>query len=223
LCEGCTYYNDIKVHYQPKMVLDSAAFSQFKTEIEDFEDWLDQVQNREVSFCCEVDGIKPLFKKEISGKSGQIRLDGYLLIAHQGFFGTVAFDDHFYARISLHEQERHRIAPGDRLEAKGLIKLDRGRILLAKVWAFDFERRSDAATWDSSQALVARQSARQFIQQPEACLNCPKGALIDVIDRGDSQARIRRQLYCLEGFPDPNLCSVAATQRYDSCMQTTPL
>jgi len=224
LCEGCTQYHDEKEHYQPKIVLKAEEFEKFKAGLEDFEDWLMEVRNREVSFWCDVDSIKPLFRKEVAVDKGQIRLDGYLLIMRQGYVGSVSFDDVFYARISPHEQERLRLAPGDRFEAKGLLKLDQGRILLAKIWALNFDHRSGAETWSNTKALVAKQSATQFYRQPESCLHCPKGALVDVVEKSNGQMQMRRQLYCLEGIPDPHLCYVAAMEKLNNCaheMSTT--
>jgi hypothetical protein len=219
LCEGCTHYVDEKIHYQPKIMKTTAEFEKFQSELEDFEDWLDQVQNREVSCWCEVRAIKPRFKKEIYTRKGQVRLDGYVLVMEKGFFNTMPFDDVFYAHITPRQQDGLRLAPGDRFEARGLLKLDRGRLLLTKLWSLDFDTRSGEPTWNNSRALVARQTATQFRVQPEDCLRCPRGALVDVAENKAGHMRLYRNLYCLEGVADPAICYFGVLDKVDACTE----
>jgi len=54
--------------------------------------------------------------------------------------------------------------------------------------------------------LVARSVGTEFDCQPEKCLRCDKGCLLDVIDRTQTKERIFRHLFCLLGVESPELC-----------------
>lgn len=218
LCKGCTHFVDEKIHFQPKVKLSQLEYERFQRELEDFEDWLLEVQDREVSLWMEVDSIKPRFRKDVMAGKGQIRLNGYLLIARHGFIGAEPFDDYIYAYLSPHQQEKLKIAPQDRFEARGVLKLDRGRILFPKIWAIDFDLRSEEKTWTNSNALVARQTATSFATQPNACLHCPYGALVDVGEKKNGTFKLRRELYCLKGVADYQQCYVAAQEKINKCV-----
>lgn len=217
LCDGCSHYTDEKMHYQPRIKLTASDYSRFESELEEFEDWLAQFEHRDLDIWCEVTSVKPRFKKEIIAGKGQIRLDGYLLFMQQGFIGTVEFDDAFFVSISPRQQQRYDFAPGDRFEARGNFTLDRGRIVFTNVWHIDFEYRSRQKTWSNSQALVAKQSAAFLDEQPETCLHCPKGALVDVVEKSYGQTKLKRELFCLEGVKDYSMCCLAAVEKINRC------
>jgi len=217
LCDGCTHYVDDKVHYQPRIRLSSSDYSLFESELEEFEDWLTQFEHRDLDLWCDVTCVKPRFKKEIFAGKGQVRLDGYILSMQRGFIGTIEFDDSFFVFISSGQQEKYNFAPGDRYEARGVFKLDRGRVVFSKLWHIDFDYRSEQETWCNSQALVAKQSATFLDEQPETCLHCPKGALVDVVERSRGRSRLKRELCCLEGVTDHFQCYVAAVEKINHC------
>ncbi|MBN2412366.1 hypothetical protein JXQ31_11795 [candidate division KSB1 bacterium] len=215
LCDGCTHYTDEKIHYQPRINVSAAEFENFKAELDDFEDWFAQVQNSDVLIWAEIDSIKPRFKKYIQGKKGQIRLEGYILIFKNGYIDQTPFEDYFYAYISANQQDRLRLAPGDRFEAKGRLKMNHGRLLTPKLWHIDFEHRSGNETWNNSKTLVARQTATHFNFQSENCLHCPHGALVDVFVKDNGSVDMYRELYCLAGIKDQSLCYVHAFKQLD--------
>lgn len=217
LCHGCAYYSDEKIHYQPQIALSAIEFENFKEELEEFDDWLSNIRNSTITFWGEIDSIKPRFEKLIYGHKVQIRLDGYLLIFKRGFIGSTDFDDYFYANISPFQQERLSLARGDQFEAKGHLTFDRGRLIMSKIWALEFDRRSGNDTWNNSQALVTKETATFFPKQPESCLHCSRGALVDVVEKKNGQTIMRRELYCLEGIADPQLCYVNAMEKIDQC------
>jgi hypothetical protein len=217
LCEGCTYYLDEKIHYQPRILLSGAEFEEFKQELEDFDESVSEHQNRDLDILCDISSIKPRFKKTISGGKGHLRLDGYLLVMRHGFIDITEFDDYFYANISPNQQDRFRFAPGDRFEARGRMSLNRGRLLFNKIWAVNFESRSGKLTWNNSRALVARSSAFEFRAQPESCIQCPYGALVDTVEYVEGQKQFKRSLYCLEGIKNPELCYLPAMAKVDLC------
>ncbi len=222
LCEGCSYYRDERIHYQPTMRLSATEYTQFKEELDAFDEWLAQANHREHEISCRIDSIKPRFIKEISGRRGQIRLDGYLLIIEGGYIGSESFDDYFFLIITPQQQERFQFAPGDTIDARGRLAVDRGRILFPRIWQIEFTSRSGTPTWNNSRALVARESATWFAHQPNKCLHCREGALVDVIEHQTNHIRQRRQLICLQGIADWQLCYLTAIQKAEMEWEICP-
>ncbi len=217
LCEGCTHYIDEKIHYQPRLCLSDLEYRRFNEQVREFDDWLAEIEQKPVAFRCRIDSIKPKFTKMIMGNRGQVRLNGYLGVARSGFFGWTEFEDIFFLSISPRQQERFRLAPGDVLEGQGTVVLDHGRVLLKKIWALELEERSGERTWSNSDALVAREVATRFSTQPEECLHCPHGALVDVTEKHHGQTEMHRELYCLEGIAESDQCYLLPRVRIDAC------
>lgn len=213
LCPGCAHYRDEKVHYQPSITLSPAEYALFQQELAAFDEWVEENQGRERDIAFRIDSLKPRFHKQIDAHGARLRLEGYLLIAREGFIGLDAFDDYFYAVISPQQQERLALAPGDELDARGVFALDQGRLLFPRLHAVEVRSRSGAATWHNSSALVAKQSARPLPRQPEKCIQCPQGALVDVTEHSNGQERRRRELICLEGLEGGEECYFQAMQQ----------
>ena len=217
LCKGCMHYQDEKMHYQPRLLISLAEFESFKQELQDFDDWIEENRSRDIELWCRVGSIKPHFYIKEYGNQRHFRLSGYLAVFHYGFMGTTRFDDTFYAYISPSQQDRFRLAAGDEFEARGRLSIDHGRLLFPKLWGIHVETRSGAQTWNNSRALVAKQSATRFKEQPESCIRCPHGALIDIIKMEQGQKHLKRALYCLEGIQDPAVCYIQSGLCIDAC------
>jgi len=217
LCEGCMHYQDIKMHYQPRLIISTAEYEQFQEECEEFDDWIEEHSHRDLEIWCSVSSIKPRFHKKDYGGKSHLRLNGYLLVFDYGFIETTRFDDYFYANISPHHQDRMRLSPGDRFEARGRFVLDRGRVLFPKIWSIDREFRSGERTWNNSQALVAREAATRFNYQPEHCIKCQHGALVDVTAMNSGHKKKHRELYCLQGIKEPASCYINALEKTNMC------
>ncbi|RPI01235.1 MAG: hypothetical protein EHM72_06965 [Calditrichaeota bacterium] len=217
LCEGCSHFLDEKIHYQPRIVIDNAAFERFQQEIEEFDEWVAEHRERDLDIWCRVRLIKPRFRKIIYGAKAQLRLEGYLLVSKEGFIGLTPFDDYFYAYLTPQQQDRLRISANDTFDARGRMKLDRGRVLFSALWAIQIQERSGGITWNNSRALVAKNSAVELSDQPESCLHCPYGALADVVIQEKQQNKLVRTLYCLEGYPTPEVCGFQAMEMLDRC------
>lgn len=217
LCEGCTYYLDEKVNYQPRLKLSALEYERFKEELQTFDDWIDEIKGRRISFWCRVGSLKPRFKRFIDINHGHFRLDGYVVVSKNGFIGSTPFDDYFYLYLSPRLQERLRLAANDTFEAKGYVTLDRGRVLIQRVHHIDFEERSGEKAWSNSEALVSREVATKFSHQPETCLHCAHGALVDTRERKGGREILRRELYCLQGIADPETCYIAPLEKIDMC------
>ena len=213
LCPGCAHYRDEKIHYQPRITLSPAEYALFQQDLAAFDEWVEENQGREREISFRIDSLKPRFHKQIDVHGARLHLHGYLLIAREGFIGLDAFEDYFYAAISPQQQERLALAPGDEMDARAAFTIDQGRLLFPRLRAIEVMSRSGAETWHNSSALVARQSALALPRQPDKCLHCPQGALVDVIDRSNGQERRRRELLCLEGMASAEACYFQVRQQ----------
>lgn len=205
-CFGCSYYYDIKVHSQPIIKLSQEKYQEFLEELQLFEDWLDEVVNNTVNFWGKIDVVKPRFSKMASSARNNLNLNGFTLIFREAYFDNTHFNDLCYAVISPERQQRLKFAAGDEVEFRATVELDRGRILLKRLRNVDFINRAQNHVWTYSDALVAKRTATFFEKQPAKCLTCAYGVLIDVYDQSHTKHTKRRELFCLKGVKDPELC-----------------
>jgi len=207
-CTGCSYYYDIKIHNQPVMILSTEAAEQFWEDLGDFEDWLDEIRGKELSVFGKIFSVKPHFKKEVFASRENFHISGYSLIFQSGFFETTPFEDYFYANIHPSKQNRHQFAIDDEVEFRGFLDLDRGRIIFRRIRQVEFNNKSNHQPLTLSDVLVARQTATHFNSQPNKCLHCQFGVLVDVTDNRTRPVKHRRELYCLKGIREPDICVI---------------
>lgn len=206
-CFGCRYYYDEKINLHPELQISEEAYLGFLDELEDFEDWLESIQGKFINFWGTIRSVKPKITKTIDNDKSSVHLDGYILHFEEGYLDTTHWADHCYALIFAEQQERYTFAPGDDVEFRCRAELDRGRLILRRLRDVEFRSKSQTESWSNSTALVARIAAVPFDTQPERCLHCDKGVLVDVLDKTNSHWERRRELYCLDAIQDPALCS----------------
>lgn len=205
-CSGCRYFDDQQIFNRPELQVNDKEYADFKMELAEFEDWLEERLHREHEIHGTVDGVKPLFHKKVYSNGEGFAFSGFLLIFRQLFFGMDVMEDHVYARLSPKTYQSLKLGRGDVLSARATLTVDRGRLVLKKLKRIDIEQRGEPPQWDASKALVARETATLQENQPEGCIQCPFGALIDVEDTRYSEMKTYRQLYCLNGIPDYRDC-----------------
>ena len=207
-CFGCKYFYEEKIHNYPVLQVSKSEYRTFLSQLDEFEDWLSEVQEREQEIDGIIDSIKPLFVKKIYPKTDFISFRGYLIVFKEIFLGRVHWEDYAYARISSDYYNSLKLGVGDRLEARARIKTDRGRIILHHLKAVTVISRGQPAEWNREKVLLAREVATQFSEQPENCVQCPFGALVDVENHHHRREFARRQLLCLKGVQDYRDCYV---------------
>ncbi len=208
-CEGCQHFVDEKVNNRPELRIAEAEFEGWRERYQEFAEWVERMQQREVNVLGVVAAVKPRFQKFLYPKAESLRLRGFQLAFAEAYVGMDHLEDDCYAIVSRELQDRHQLAPGAKLEFRAKFTMNRGRVLFEKVRRVEIlEPSPEAAEWNSSTALVARSVATGFDWQPAKCLQCKYGMLADVEDRRQTEIVTRRQLYCLQGMPHPDLCTL---------------
>lgn len=214
-CNSCRYYFEDKLHKIPEIRLEPRAYREFQLELEEFEDWLSDNLGRRLAIQGRVNFSGPRLVKKIYPRHEKLYLRGYLANFSGCFLGRARLDDFVYLRLSPGAQERVRLAKGDELEFEAELRLDEGRLVLEHPRRFDFSRRGpEPFDPRRAEALVDLHSAAALDVQYERCINCERGRLVDVVERGiDSDRFLHRELYCLEGVTTPADCCYGALKK----------
>jgi hypothetical protein len=208
MCRGCTYFDEEKVHLQPVLCLDEDSYERFLEDLDTFETWLEEVRYRRMEILGKIHSIKPWFQRILLHNEAHTKLRGHLLVFRKGFIGVTPFEDRFYVRISGACMDRNRFRPGMRVEMKGEVRTDRGRIIIHKPGQVECLSKGWGNPLTRERALVALRTATWLEGQPESCMSCHYGALADVIDRREPDEKRYRRLVCLKGIADPDGCYV---------------
>lgn len=205
-CKGCTYYNEEKIHLQPSLSISNEAYNQFLEEFEAFESWLGKHEYRQVPVAGRIRTIKPWFERRIQSGETHTRVHGYILVIKNGYIGTDWFRDTLYIRVSEGLMQKYRFVPKMKLELRGELREDRGRIVIHKPKQIEVIKPGWGRPFTKDRALVGLKTGSTLDVQSDQCLDCRWGALIDVHDQAKRQERRYRQLHCSKGVPDPVVC-----------------
>ena len=213
-CFGCKEFYDEKIINSPRLLLDDGEYKRFREELREFDEWVEEVRGREVNLIGTVDGVKPMFRKFVHpGGRSALKFEGFLVTFREAYFDYVHFEDHCYLRVGRSTQRRQRFARGDRLDLYATVGLSHGRFVLHRPKRLEVESGGGEDPWTEGQALVAMKTGTTFKRQPERCIACDRGVLVDVTENTKHRERRYRQLYCLEGERDPVHCNYAVKRR----------
>lgn len=206
-CFGCREFYDEKVINRPEILLDETGFRTFRADFEKFKDWVEEVRGREVCFTGTVSAVKPMLTRVPSGKKETLRFGDFLVCFDGGFFDMTRLDDLCYLVVGRPAYGRHRFRRGDRVELWAKVGFDRGRVVMVRPRRIDFEDRGDGNVWREGDAIVAARIGTVVSGQPEPCVACEKGCLVDVAGGVPDRGGRRRELVCLEGNDGPEGCA----------------
>jgi hypothetical protein len=214
-CTQCRFYDEEKIQRRPSVLLDERAFAEFLEACRDFDAWLDQVRDRPLCLGGRVTDVRPHLVRRVDGRRSRLSLCGHLVRLQPGYIELRGLDDPLYLEISRAQQQRHRVAPGDGVEAEAWVRLSRGRLVGVRPKRLQVEERGGEAPPEWEQALLDRLTAVALPDQPERCLRCSRGVLADVEEIAPSPGRTRpaprrRELLCLEGLGRPEDCPFEA-------------
>ncbi len=205
-CFSCKHYFDEKINYQPETLLDAEQYGTFERELEEFEEWLRDTCGKWVEFSGTVKSVKPHFRKIRFGSKDTLSFPGFLISFTEGYLGRVFFKDHIFVSVSRRTQQNLKFAKGDEVEFQGRLRTDRGRIVLDKIRYVEFQHKEKESSFSLSQALVAKNTGKELDCQPEKCMMCENGCLLDVVEKGEKTSPVRRHLFCLKGVENPEEC-----------------
>ncbi len=205
-CFGCKEFYDEKVINCPEVVLPDEDFSKFMRDLGEFEAWLNKLRGIEVNLSGTIFSVKPQMRQIIQGKRRRIELNGFMLIFREAFFDLTKFEDLCYLVISKGLQAKYRFSRGDKVDLYARVSVDRGRLILKRPNRIEIEERGNGETWSWDKALVVARTAHPIPYQLEKCFACDRGCLLDTIEKTSIGERYRRQLFCLEGIKNPDLC-----------------
>lgn len=209
-CTGCRYFRENKIHRYPELQVNRDAYRGFLRELDRFEDWLAENEDRHIECAGTVSGVKPLFTKKIFPGTHHLSFRGYLVMFKEIYLGREHLQDFVYARLSGRYYGRLRLGTGDRIEGRARLKTDRGRMVLYRMKGVEVLSRGEPGLWNNQKVLLARETATEFSGQPEECVQCPFGALVDVEDLRNHSSLPRRSLLCLKGIQDFRDCYLTA-------------
>ena len=206
-CPGCRYYYEEKEMNRPEIEVEAEAYDNFRMELRAFEDWVEDRAGKRVTFAGTIHSVKPGFRWSWNGKSWRLSFQGFLIVFQEGYVGNDHFEDFCYATVSRTLQARWMLRAGDGVEFEAVFAMDRGRLVLSRLSRIEVVDRGAGDVWTESQAHVARTTGTLFTSQEEVCVACPRGALVDFLDEYGKGVRHYRRMLCLEGMPDPGLCT----------------
>jgi hypothetical protein len=203
LCFSCKEFYDEKFMQSPRMNLTEKEYRRFQSDLEDLNLWLDDIVGKEIELEGVIESIKPNFR--MFGAPGRERFSftNWLAVFKSAHINYDLFDDRCFARISAKTQQRFELAPGDRILCRAEPSFSRGRLVFNRLHNMEVSKNGNRPEWRQSTAEVAAATAVRLSIQPEKCLECRFGCLID--DNGNGR-RGNRSLLCLAGQRAPKEC-----------------
>ncbi|MFH1143661.1 MAG: hypothetical protein V1774_03870 [Candidatus Eisenbacteria bacterium] len=215
-CTQCRHYDEEKIHRRPEVLISDEQYARFREDCREFDEWMAAIADRPMEIGGEISAVCPHLIKRVDGPRSSLRLQGFLLRLCPAFVGLQGLEDPIYLSIGRHVQQRLRLCPGDRLEAEGWVRLDRGRLIGHHPRRFHVDERAGGVPLGWDQALLDRVGAVPLPDQPERCLRCDRGVLVDIEGVNAAGPRPtrphgrRRELVCLEGIARPLDCPFEA-------------
>jgi hypothetical protein len=210
MCLSCPHFYDEKVLRYPRLLLSSQMYREFLKELRGFEEWLRWLSNREIEVWGTINSVKPHFKEVMHSHGSHVAFQGFLLNFAEVYLDLIHWKDFCFVTLNKGMQSLHRFRKGDQVSFRAKARMDWGRLVLSRVRVVEVESKTEGEFWTESKAHLARRLGASFSDQPERCLGCEKGALLDVVEAAERSERKDRRLFCLEGFSDPGLCSLHA-------------
>ena len=209
-CFGCRDFYEEKIHNYPELQITQDDYQQFMNELDRFEDWIKEHQSKPVEFSGRINHIKPHFVKKEYPKTQFLSFKGFILVFNDIFIDRLHIEDSVYGLISGEYLKRLGLAPKAQIEGLANLKVDQGRLILLRFKGIELLQKGTHQIWDETAINLARETATEFSLQPEGCLQCPFGALLDVEYHKDHHSYSHRRMFCLKGMTDYRNCYVRA-------------
>jgi len=191
--------------------IDPSSFGRFMDELDDFEEWLREVDNKEHECFGIITTVKPLIRQRFSPATRHrpaqewSSLKGFMLGFSTIFIGRTPLDDGAFALIGRDMQTRQKFRVGDRLDFKAVLTIEQGRIILQRLRQIQFSERGEGTAWTVSEAVVSSATGNTLARQAEKCVECDQGVLIDVTDQTTDE--VFHRVFCVQGMPSAAACT----------------
>jgi len=213
-CFSCKQYYEIKVCRSPETGLDEKELSRFFAKLDEFEFWLSDLEGKRVAFSGTIAELNPSLQMIRDNNRSSVRLNGFIISFDSGHIGYDLLDDPLYLRVGSTFLARWRPAPGDQLDCRAILTIERGRMVLSKATGVEISRGGSEPLADFSKALVGRATGRIVQDDIRLCRYCPYGSLLDVCDIRPKENHYRR-FYCLKGIEYAESCPIRLSRLLD--------
>jgi len=205
-CFSCKQFYEDKYIQQPRLLVSPQDFQNYLREKEDFDHWISQHEGRSVQIDARVTGIKPDLVAYIHRGRRNFRPDGWILVFDKVYINYDLFDDAAFAWISIKAQEKLAFSAGQRFEARARFTFQRGRLIFRRLHNIEITEQGESPAPDLNEILVAAETATEFPVQPDKCIGCPEGILVEKGIPQNIRNAPRRSLVCLRGQNNPADC-----------------
>ncbi|TFH01520.1 MAG: hypothetical protein E4H13_04685 [Calditrichales bacterium] len=220
-CFNCRHFFEEKQHQYPEFKTNGESVNAFLDAFEDFEEWVDDLKTRHVPCEGRVAGVVPELYLKPNGPRDQLNMNGFLVRFDQGYLDNHLFEDAFYLSLSAMSQNQLQLREGDSVEFEARLNIDRGRFKFSASRKFQFFERGPGKALRTSDIQVALKTYTLQNKQPDKCLSCNHGILVD---KGGSAAGPSRKVVCLEGVNDYRDCTISFMRpdgnNQDTCVNT---
>ncbi len=207
-CFGCKEFYEEKIHNFPELQVSQDEYKNFLKKLELFEDWLDKQRFKLIDIAGKVHGVKPHFIQKVFPKTKYLSFRGFMIIFKDIYLDRMFLEDFAYAIISSDKYKRLNICIGDEIEAKAMVNINHGRLILNRLQRIEIVEHGNESAWDEQSISLARETATELREQPESCVQCKFGALVDIEYNGEHRSSKRRKLFCLKGIANYKDCYV---------------
>ena len=208
-CFGCRDFYDEKIHNYPELQVSTETYRDFLKELDEFEDWIEEHKYKPVEFWGKIFAVKPHFIQKIFHKSRYLSFRGYMMVIRDGYLGNEHIEDPLYVNISSRYYGKLNIGVDGEIEGRGQLRLDKGRLVLNQVKNVDVVQPGKTPYWNEQRVLISRETAVEFQEQPENCVQCPFGSLVELqYHYHNNDTAPRRRLFCLKGISAYKDCFV---------------
>ncbi len=204
-CFNCRYFYEDKQHHFPEFLGSGEEYHSFNERFEEFEVWVEDLKKRRVSVEGIIAHVVPALSLRLAGSHYRLDTNGFLIRFDEGYIDNSLFSDNYYLSISALTQNKMLFRKGDSLEFEANLSIDRGRFKFMKPGRIQFFDRGHDIPLRKADVLVAAKTFTIQENQPEKCLRCEHGVLVDLINSHNGPSR---SVVCLKGIANYNLCTL---------------
>ncbi len=215
-CFPCKHYDEDKICRKPEAIAAEHEMAQFWRKLDEYRLWLSSNLNRALEFSGTIATFFPLLYMVKTGNRIGVKPNGYLIGFDRGHIGYDFYDDKIYLRVGGGFINRWNPSIGARVEFRGILKSDKGRLIFIRPSRVEIEPPAGLGS-DSgnggrrgisrSQAVVGAATGAVIEDDCAPCRGCNYGAFVESATDDLRQVR-RRRFFCLRGVKTAASCPV---------------